>query len=329
MKLYQISLVMLLSLFSLGSVTAYSEEFAVTVPGPPVSVWVDPSREFHRDECTGLRQNHDNSFENAYTWVYSGVIAPEFGAFAEQFEGNCNLCEIQLYLTQIGNQSDQTMDVMIWQDDHTGNPGELLLHLTDIDPGPIAIWPEVTRVDIPVSLVVDDTWWIGWWGNWPGETAGWLCAADEDGAGGEPRTKVAPGIGYPSGWDHPDIVPSWANAKSLGIQVWWDNNDMAIEEGNSWEGTSLFKVESISPNPFKRATEIRFANQVDGSYQLAIYDVGGRLLKTLVDGHVEQGNHTITWDGTDDHGQSVADGVYYVKGDLGVSGGVRRIIRIR
>ena len=43
---------------------------------------------------------------------------------------------------------------------------------------------------------------------------------------------------------------------------------------------------------------------------LAVHDVSGRLVRTLVDGVRPAGRHTVTWDGRNDAGQRVASGVY-------------------
>ena len=43
---------------------------------------------------------------------------------------------------------------------------------------------------------------------------------------------------------------------------------------------------------------------------LAIYDVAGRLVRSLVAGRVPAGYHATVWDGKDDRGHAVASGVY-------------------
>ncbi len=329
MKILCVSFVILLSFSLLWPGAKADEGFARSVSGPPVSVLADSGQDQSREDCEGFLLNHDGSFENAYTWVFGGVGEPEFGAFAERFEGLAYLCEIQFYLTQIGNQAGQTMDVFIWQDDGTGNPGNVLLHIPNLDPGPIDVWPAVTRFDLPISLTVDGDWWIGWWGNWPGEQAGWLIAADENGPGGEPRTKIAPGIGYPTGWDHPGFIPSWSNARSLGIQIGLGEEGQDVD--SQWGGqlSSRIHLESISPNPFRVATEIEFTNRIEGYLKLSVYNTEGRRLKTLHDGFVNEGNHHITWDGTNDEGLPAGDGVFYLRGDTGSLEVIKRIIRVR
>ena len=61
---------------------------------------------------------------------------------------------------------------------------------------------------------------VGGWGDWPMSGAAWFWAVDELPPGGEgmPRTKVAPGLGFPTGWQHPaDVTEAWARCKSMGI----------------------------------------------------------------------------------------------------------------
>ncbi len=68
------------------------------------------------------------------------------------------------------------------------------------------------------------------------------------------------------------------------------------------------------PNPFNPTTSIAFVVREAGPARLAVYDVHGRHVRTLVDApRLEGGNHTVTWDGRNDHGKSQASGVYYYK----------------
>jgi flagellar hook assembly protein FlgD len=46
---------------------------------------------------------------------------------------------------------------------------------------------------------------------------------------------------------------------------------------------------------------------------LSVYDVNGRLVKTLVDEDAEAGTHLAVWDGTDSTGHRVARGIYFCR----------------
>jgi hypothetical protein len=68
------------------------------------------------------------------------------------------------------------------------------------------------------------------------------------------------------------------------------------------------------PNPFNPTTIIRFDLARDGRVRLQVFDVSGRLVKTLVDGDMSRGfGKAVTWSGLDDSGRRVSSGVYFCK----------------
>jgi hypothetical protein len=67
------------------------------------------------------------------------------------------------------------------------------------------------------------------------------------------------------------------------------------------------------PNPFNNSISISLNLPSDGNYQLAIYDILGRKVKTLFDGPQFAGRQSIIWDGTDDRKSGVASGTYFMR----------------
>lgn len=67
------------------------------------------------------------------------------------------------------------------------------------------------------------------------------------------------------------------------------------------------------PNPFNPSTQVRFELARPGPVRVRIYDVRGRLVRTLVDGFRDAGVWDEEWSGRDDDGRSVASGVYHVQ----------------
>jgi flagellar hook assembly protein FlgD len=47
--------------------------------------------------------------------------------------------------------------------------------------------------------------------------------------------------------------------------------------------------------------------------RLYIYDVGGRLVRRLIDEHLVGGAHQAVWDGGNDNGEPVASGIYFYR----------------
>ena len=65
------------------------------------------------------------------------------------------------------------------------------------------------------------------------------------------------------------------------------------------------------PNPFNPITEIRYNLPIDQNVAITIYDLNGRVVKTLVDGMQPAGYHKIIWDGTNANGMAIATGIYF------------------
>ena len=77
------------------------------------------------------------------------------------------------------------------------------------------------------------------------------------------------------------------------------------------------------PNPFNPMTTIKFAVPKDGKVDLAVYDVAGRKIATVLSEVLTAGNQEVTWTGRNDRGQAVASGTYFYRvsaGDETVTG---------
>ncbi|MBD3221966.1 T9SS type A sorting domain-containing protein [bacterium] len=67
------------------------------------------------------------------------------------------------------------------------------------------------------------------------------------------------------------------------------------------------------PNPFNPQTIIRFALPSAQDVELAVYDVRGQRIRTLVRDVVPAGRHEVVWQGRDDGGRQVASGTYFYR----------------
>ncbi|MFQ5600982.1 MAG: FlgD immunoglobulin-like domain containing protein, partial [Candidatus Krumholzibacteriia bacterium] len=84
-----------------------------------------------------------------------------------------------------------------------------------------------------------------------------------------------------------------------------------------------------APNPFNPGTLIRFELREPGFVSLRIYDVGGRVVQTLVEEPLSGGPFRVHWDGTDALGHPQASGVYFVELRAGSERHARKIILAR
>jgi len=67
------------------------------------------------------------------------------------------------------------------------------------------------------------------------------------------------------------------------------------------------------PNPFNLSTFISYELPTESAVEISVFDLGGKLIKTLVDGVESPGLKTVRWDGRDDTGQIVSSGTYYFR----------------
>jgi flagellar hook assembly protein FlgD len=62
---------------------------------------------------------------------------------------------------------------------------------------------------------------------------------------------------------------------------------------------------------------------------LGVFDVDGRLVRTLVDGRLEAGSHSLSWDGADVSGVRLNSGVYFLVLRAGEDRISRRLLLVR
>jgi hypothetical protein len=84
-----------------------------------------------------------------------------------------------------------------------------------------------------------------------------------------------------------------------------------------------------APNPFGAATRIRFALPAAGRAALRVFDVHGRLVRTLADGPFAAGRHDLEWNGRDDAGHPAPAGVFFVRLESEPGRAVVRVARTR
>ena len=67
------------------------------------------------------------------------------------------------------------------------------------------------------------------------------------------------------------------------------------------------------PNPFNPTTTLRYRIEKAGPVVLAIFDVRGTHVATVVDANMGAGRHSAEWNGRDARGNAVGSGVYFAR----------------
>jgi len=115
--------------------------------------------------------------------------------------------------------------------------------------------------------------------------------------------------GFRSGWDYATIKYS----QNTGIDT--QNPDNSLPKD--------FRL-TCRPNPFNATTEISYTLTEAGEVELTIYNIGGQLIETLVDGHQEAGEYQIIWDASEQ-----ASGIYFYRLSTGDFTETKRMTLLR
>lgn len=172
-------------------------------------------------ECEdSLYVHHDYTFENGFCWGYGGVSPPYYGAFGESFDLGSGFIECgAFWFTIAGMYWPCQMDVYVWEGGITGPPGNVLSLSHGHVPENVPFWPAIGQNDFAIELDVTAEFTIGFWADYSLAICPYFIAADIDGLGGYPWVNIQPGVGYPTGWQHPSVI--WGTTQSMGIGAYF------------------------------------------------------------------------------------------------------------
>jgi len=95
-----------------------------------------------------------------------------------------------------------------------------------------------------------------------------------------------------------------------GIYVISDKG-VSVQESTLSEIPNEIILHQNYPNPSNSTTIINYQLSAVSSVNIAIYDIQGKNVKTLINKTESPGTHSISWDGKNNFGKSVSSGVYF------------------
>jgi hypothetical protein len=90
-----------------------------------------------------------------------------------------------------------------------------------------------------------------------------------------------------------------------------------------------FTLLQNAPNPFLTGTTIHYEIHTRGNVSLNVYDISGRLIKSLVDENLKTGTYCLNWTGFDDLGQEASPGIYFSRLEGSSFSTTKKMILIR
>ncbi|MDZ7723883.1 MAG: sugar-binding protein [candidate division KSB1 bacterium] len=124
---------------------------------------------------------------------------------------------------------------------------------------------------------------------------------------------------------HQDSNNHWINADHFGTIMLVDTaQTVAVADRNSQHIISDYSLIQNYPNPFNPVTQIQYTLPKSSQVHIAVYDMTGRKVATLVDETQNAGTHSINWDAS-----GLASGVYFYKMTAGLYSAVKKCTLIK
>ena len=113
--------------------------------------------------------------------------------------------------------------------------------------------------------------------------------------------------------EYPEVLPyvqMWSLFGDPTLCMTWTGIPVGVDEAQQLDKISLAP---LYPNPFASTCSVSYSTRAPGPIELNIYDVSGRLVKTIAADCDAPGQHTAEWDGRDNSGLRVSSGVYFCR----------------
>lgn len=183
-------------------------------------------------------------------------------------------------------------------------------------------WESYGTTTLDVDWVDDE--WVMWYAGTGGDPVRIGNARSADGISWR-RNHANPvlGLGPREDWDGRDVNEPAALYDETLLTLYHSGRDTMMVNTigcKSQPATGIGQPATFSPgpaalrpaapNPFNPRTTLRFSMASSGNARLAIHDLSGRLVRTLVAGSLPPGEHEAVWEGRNENGRTVASGVY-------------------
>jgi hypothetical protein len=187
-----------------------------------------------------------------------------------------------------------------------GTVSAVIYHVGDV----MALWPTANP---DLTSVAGHIWKDGDTGNPDVNIAAWSRYGSGKIMGYGDSSSTADGT------DSEPHANNWTEAGSnnreffLNATMWLLQKSTGVGEGRSEGPPGMSLGLRAAPNPFNPLTRITLRLPAAGDLTVAVYDLSGRLVRTLCSGRREAGAQSLVWDGHDNGGRASPSGVYLLR----------------
>ena len=176
---------------------------------------------------------------------------------------------------------------------------------------PVAYWGDVFYADYYTGIFRRLSWNGSAWG--PEFASGQPTASD-----------WANGLSSPVDFQvGPDGSFWWASQTGEIHRIRYTGSNVSVDDATPRLGT----LTAVSP--FSGGTDLAFAIERGGRVRVAVFDVRGRRVRSLLDESLGPGARQMHWDGNDEEGRAVPSGMYLIRLDHPGGTAVARALRLR
>ncbi len=103
------------------------------------------------------------------------------------------------------------------------------------------------------------------------------------------------------------------------IGFWQIEEQVGVQEAARWSSGQMLRtrLHAPAPNPMRGSAAIRYTLDAERQVMLGVHDLTGRVVRTLCASRLKRGTYSVVWNGTDNRGRRLADGVYFLKFSAG------------
>lgn len=123
--------------------------------------------------------------------------------------------------------------------------------------------------------------------------------------------------------------PAPPESLDWGFGVLCDELSAAVQPRGASVAEDSLRVISAAPNPAAGGLAVTFRNSARARISVRVYDVGGHEVRSIVDYQMDPGTHVIRWDGLNNRGVAVGEGVYLCRVSTGEHYAVKKVILVR
>ncbi len=144
----------------------------------------------------------------------------------------------------------------------------------------------------------------------------------------QPNDQISPALAYGSGDQflitYSGFCDSINKHPANTMRIWGKFSPFVGVEEDFARSEFLFL--QIEPNPFHSSTRVKYALTKSSAVSLKVYNIAGQGVRNLVNGKENPGVYEVNWNGEDDAGRKLPQGIYFLRMEADEYTGTKKVV---